>query len=104
MKQDRNLLLRVLGFALAMLAAASGLAVSAYAQVFSDLETALVDYSKADLEPAKTCSSLSAFKSGEIVQIEAEAVAAGDMVPAFCRVSGLLEMVIADDVLAHPRL
>ena len=58
MKQDRKILLRAMGLAVTILVVASGAAVSAHAQVFSDLETALVDYSKSDLEPAKTCEAM----------------------------------------------
>ena len=41
------------------------------AQVFSELENMLVDYSKSDIEPAKACRSLHSFKSEEIIRIEA---------------------------------
>ena len=39
------------------------------AQDFSEAKTALVDYSKADLEPGKGCETLGKFKSKDIVQI-----------------------------------
>ena len=44
------------------------------AQVFADLKSALVDYSKADIEPHKSCESLANFKSKETVQIHAAEV------------------------------
>ena len=46
-------------------------AAPARAQVFADFKTALVDYSKADIAPRKTCEALANFKSKEIVQITA---------------------------------
>ena len=36
------------------------------AQAFEDRTRALVDYSKADFEPHKTCEAMSRFKSKEI--------------------------------------
>jgi len=45
--------------------------IPARAQVFADLKSALVDYSKADIEPHKSCESLGNFKSKEIAQIHA---------------------------------
>ena len=44
-------------------------AAPARAQAFADLKSALVDYSKADLEPRKACEALGQFKSKEIAQI-----------------------------------
>jgi hypothetical protein len=69
----------------------------ARAQAFADLKTALVDYSKADIKPGKTCGDLSSFKSKEIVQITATEVPAG-AAPAHCRVTGLLYPEIAFEV------
>jgi feruloyl esterase len=70
----------------------------AHAQVFADLKAGLVDYSKAEMEPSKACETLSNFKSKEIVQITAAAIPAGGAVPAYCRVSGLLDPEIAFEV------
>lgn len=70
----------------------------ARAQAFEDRSKALVDYSKADLEPHKTCEAMSRFKSKEIVRISAAAVAASDAVPGFCRMAGLLSPEIAFEV------
>jgi hypothetical protein len=80
----------------AILAAASAPAVKA--QAFADVKTSLVDYSKADVEPGRDCETLSTFKSEEIVQISAVKVPAAGDVPAFCRVSGLLNPEIAFEV------
>lgn len=98
MKQDRIIFLRPRGLAITILVIAFYAAVPSHAQVFSDLKTALVDYSKTDMEPAKTCEALGAFKSNEIVQIKAETVSAADAVPAFCRISGMLDPEIAFEV------
>jgi hypothetical protein len=68
------------------------------AQVFSELKTALVDYSKSDIAPRKACEALSKFKSKEIAQISATPIAASAAAPAFCRVAGLLSPEIAFEV------
>ena len=57
-----------------------------------------MDYSKADLEPRKTCEAMSKFKSKEIVQITAALIPAAAAVPAYCRVTGLLAPEIAFEV------
>ncbi len=72
--------------------------IPARAQAFADLKTALVDYSKADMEPGKDCEALSEFKSKEIVQITAATIPATAAVPAYCRVTGLLDPEIAFEV------
>jgi hypothetical protein len=82
--------------AIAILASAA--APSVRAQAFADLKNALVDYSKADVAPAKACEALGTFKSKEIVQIAASAMPATGAAPAFCRVSGLLDPEIAFEV------
>jgi feruloyl esterase len=73
-------------------------ATSARAQAFADLKTALVDYSRADKEPRKTCAALNKFKSKEIAQITAVMIAATPAAPAHCRVTGLLRPEIAFEV------
>ncbi len=76
----------------------TGAAAQARAQAFADLKNALVDYSKANLEPRKACESLGKFKSAEIAQIGAASVPAAGMTPAHCRVTGLLSPEIAFEV------
>jgi feruloyl esterase len=68
------------------------------AQDFSDVKTALVDYSKADREARKGCEEMGKFRPKDIVQITAAAVPATDAVPAYCRVTGLLSPEIAFEV------
>ncbi len=68
------------------------------AQAFADLKTALVDYSKADLEPRETCEALGKFKAKEIVQITAAEMPASASAPVHCRVTGLLSPEIAFEV------
>ena len=70
---------------------------SAYAQPFADRDKASVDYSAAELGPAKTCETL-ARPSAEVVEMTATAVAAGDSAPAFCRVTGVIAPEIAFEV------
>jgi hypothetical protein len=72
--------------------------IPAGAQTFADVKSALVDYSKTDIEPAKACEAMSQFKSKEIVQIMAATIAATAAAPAHCRVSGLLDPEIAFEV------
>ena len=62
------------------------------------LKNALVDYSKADLEPRKACDALGQFKSKDIAQITATVVPAGAAAPAHCRVTGVLSPEIAFEV------
>jgi feruloyl esterase len=70
----------------------------ASAQAFADLKTALVDYSQADLVPRMACEALGKFKSKEIAQIAAMAIAAAADAPAQCRVTGLLSPEVAFEV------
>lgn len=73
-------------------------AVRAHAQAFAERGAALVDYSKADLKPQKSCAALGAFTSKELVRISAATVSAAGGTPAFCRVEGLLDPEIAFEV------
>src|SRR5688572_10255639 len=72
--------------------------VPARAQAFSELKAALVDYSKADLEPRKACELLGNYKSKEIGQITSVIMPAGPAAPAHCRVTGVLSPEIAFEV------
>jgi hypothetical protein len=90
--------LHLVSAALVAALAVTVMAGPARAQAFADLKTALVDYSKADLAPRKACEALGKFKSKEIAQIAATAIAADDKAPAHCRVAGLLSPEIAFEV------
>ena len=68
------------------------------AQPFENHKTSAVDYSKADITPAKSCEAIGSFKSGNIVQIASQKVAAEANTPAFCRVKGMLKPEIAFEV------
>jgi feruloyl esterase len=81
--------------AVVLLVAAAG---TGRAQAFADRNTALVDYTKADREPRKTCAALNGFKSKEIVKLMAVALPAADAMPACCRVTGMLDPEIAFEV------
>ena len=67
-------------------------------QAFADMKSALVDYSKADIQPHRTCDDLGKFKNKEIVQIAASAMPAANGVPSHCRVTGLIAPEIAFEV------
>ena len=71
-------------------------------QDFSGMKGALVDYSRAEMEPRKSCEKLAQFKSKEIAQISAAIMPAGDA-PAHCRVTGLLAPEIAFEVSLPPK-
>jgi len=79
-------------------AAVSSLTPPANAQAFADYENALVDYTKTDRDPVKTCRDMDGFQSKEIVGIEAETISAADGIPEFCRVAGMLDPEIAFEV------
>ena len=74
------------------------LAAPGRAQAFADRKSGLVDYAKAEMEPAKACEALAKFHSKEIAQIAAAEIPAGADVPAHCRVTGLLAPEIAFEV------
>jgi feruloyl esterase len=83
-------------FSAALLIAAT--ATQAHAQAFAEAKASLSGYSKADLEPRKTCDSLDKFKSKDIAQITAASMPADASAPAHCRVTGLLSPEIAFEV------
>jgi Tannase and feruloyl esterase len=91
-----NIRIRTAGLGVAALMTIAATAVRA--QDFSDVKTALVDYSQANLEARKSCQEMGKFKSKDIVQITAVAIPATDASPAYCRVSGLLNPEIAFEV------
>jgi feruloyl esterase len=68
------------------------------AQVFADLKTSQVDYSKSEIEPRKSCDTLGNFKAKDIVKIQAVHKPAASAVPAFCDVTGMLAPEIAFEV------
>src|SRR5215510_4235345 len=76
----------------------AGTPASALAQAFAEVKTALVDYSKADIEPSKACEAMGKFTSKDIAQITATSMPAAAQVPAHCRVTGLLSPEIAFEV------
>src|SRR5262245_33646115 len=69
----------------------------ARAQAFAEAKSALVDYSKADIEPRKACDALAKFKTKDIAQITATMTPAA-VAPAHCRVTGILSPEIAFEV------
>jgi feruloyl esterase len=87
-----------MGTTVAALVLAAGAASPVHGQAFADLKSALVNYSQADLTPRKTCEAIGKFKSKEIAQINAAAIAGDAAVPAHCRVTGLLSPEIAFEV------
>lgn len=68
------------------------------AQAFSDLNKALVDYTKADITHDKNCETMDRFTTEEVIQIKAVQIAAAGPMPEYCRVSGVLSPEIAFEV------
>src|SRR5262249_56099164 len=60
----------------------AGTAASARGQAFTEVKTALVDYSKADIEPSKACEAMGRFTSKDIAQIAATMITADATAPA----------------------
>jgi tannase/feruloyl esterase len=88
----------VLGAALAGTGLIAVATTPARGQAFADLKSALVDYSKADIQPRRTCEGLGKFKKKEIAQIAAATMPAAGGAPAHCRVTGLIAPEIAFEV------
>jgi hypothetical protein len=90
--------LTTFGAALGAAVLIAATAMPGRAQAFADQKTALLDYSKADLEPRKACEDLDKFKSKEIAHITAAMMPADAAAPAHCRVTGFLAPEIAFEV------
>jgi feruloyl esterase len=88
----------MLGAALSVAVPLTLAGIPGRAQDFSEVKTALVDYSNAQIEPRKSCQALGNFKTKDLGQIMAVAIAATDAVPTYCRVTGLLSPEIAFEV------
>src|ERR1700757_1818284 len=53
-----------------------------YPQAFADRKSGLVDYAKAEFDPAKSCEAMGKVKAKDIAQIEATTIPASADVPA----------------------
>jgi Tannase and feruloyl esterase len=73
-------------------------AVPTHAQAFASRKTALVDYSKAQMEPREQCEALGKFQSADLAQITAVTMPESAAAPAHCRVTGVLSPEIAFEV------
>ncbi len=98
MRFDRVSLVRLVAGLCPVVALLWAALPTAGAQVFADRATALVDYSRADFGPAKACPGMSGFRAKDLVQLSAAPVPGAEGVPAYCRVSGLLDPEIAFEV------
>ena len=76
---------------------------AAQAQVFTGVKSALVNYSRADLAPHRSCESIAEYKSKDLREIHAASVAATESAPAFCRVTGVLAPEIGFEVALPAR-
>ncbi len=86
------------GLVLGAVILTAGFAMPVSAQVFAEQKNALVDYSKAGIEPRKSCEALWSFKSKEIVRMTAIMMPDSGAAPSHCRVTGLLSPEIAFEV------
>lgn len=57
-----------------------------------------VDYTKAELLPAKSCDSMGSFKATDLIQLGATEIQAEGGTPGFCKVRGMLDPEIAFEV------
>lgn len=62
----------------------------AYAQPFSEAANSPTKYNAGTQQPAQECSKLAALKLHEVIKLSAETVAAGNGLPAHCRVKGTI--------------
>ena len=60
--------IKVMGIMFGAATLIAGTVTPVRAQAFAERKAALVDYSKADMEPSKACETLSGFKSKEIAK------------------------------------
>ena len=82
-----------------MLAAAvAANAPAVRAQAFAEVAAALVDYSKAEVSPGKSCEAMGGYRAKDIVTIRAAQIPATQSVPGHCRVTGTLAPEIAFEV------
>ncbi len=84
-------------------AAAVGHAPFARAQAFADAKAALIDYTRADIEPSRSCGSLEAWHDKDIVTLHAEVIPIVEAASAYCRITGTLAPEIAFEVSLPPR-
>jgi feruloyl esterase len=68
------------------------------AQPFADLDSGAVDYSIANLTPAKSCDALAMPPSGDVIEIDSTAVTGSDAAPGHCRVTGVIAPEISFEV------
>ncbi|MFM2125749.1 MAG: hypothetical protein RL328_2200 [Acidobacteriota bacterium] len=71
---------------------------AAQAQVFTEAKGGLIDYSRADQAPRKSCDALTKFNAKEIAEIHATTMPASAAAPEHCRVTGTLSPEIAFEV------
>ena len=76
---------------LALVALAS---TSARAQDFADADSAVTNYTAADIAPATSCASLANLKLADVIAISSRTIAADGDVPAHCRVDGTIDPAI----------
>jgi feruloyl esterase len=73
-------------------------APAVHAQAFADVAAALVDYSRAEVSPGKSCEALAGYEAEDIVAIRSAEIPARDAVPEHCRITGTLAPEIAFEV------
>ena len=96
--QTRNEVPRIAAAVAVAIAAGLVRIPAAHAQAFADVKSGLVDYSKAEAAPKKSCEALNQYKGKEIADIHAATVAADGATPEYCKVTGNLKPEIAFEV------
>jgi feruloyl esterase len=85
------------------LLASLGFASQAGAQAFADVKQALVDYSKSDFTPKRTCEAVAKRKWQDVIEIKATVVVASGQTPGFCRIAGTIKPEVAFEVTLPER-
>src|SRR5690606_32911498 len=68
------------------------------AQAFANAGSGAVDYTLAELAPAKTCADLEGLTLDDVVQLTATPVSAEGDTPALCSVTGVIAPEVAFEV------
>ncbi len=74
------------------------LALSVHAQPFEESGNALINYTKTDIMPAKSCDAVAGYQSSDIVEISSKSFSSAGNIPAYCQVKGMIDPEIAFEV------
>ena len=83
--------------AIAAVVAIAGV-TTAQAQAFADVKQSAVHYDSAQRLPGKPCEGIAGYRTKDLLELHATAVAAAATIPAYCHVTGTLAPEIAFEV------